>query len=295
MPKSDGPSDNSLEAILNDPAAAQRRRRLQQQRQGNRYWRVRIHAQAALHRAAAQLTRPDTFLVALEDRFTDEEHLADWAERLKCWGDCVRACGPPAVDALRDWQPPPDVAVGREKGLAARFAHSMAKHAANPDYTAAAIQTDLRRVWEAKVYLLSELEMSQGWLGSIHGTIIQALEEAWAIEEADPPQQTGTDTGLTFLPGAFVYRGHQEPLSGKPLEVLRALHQARAQTLTLTELRNMIWADSVTGDETIRCAVLAARKALRQAMKAVGVQDPADPIPVVDRGTKRTAWRLNLP
>jgi DNA-binding response OmpR family regulator len=96
------------------------------------------------------------------------------------------------------------------------------------------------------------------------------------------------------MPGAFVYREHREPLSGKPLEVLQALNEAQGKTLTLAALRDKIWPDCVTGEEAIRSAVAAARKALRRAIKAVGGEGPADPLPLVNRGTNRTAWRLDL-
>jgi hypothetical protein len=100
---------------------------------------------------------------------------------------------------------------------------------------------------------------------------------------------------LTFLPGAFVYRGHRQKLGGKPLEVLKALAVAPGKSLALSELQKRIWPECDTGEETIRCAVMTARKALRAAMKAAKVNGPDNPLPVVDRGTNRTAWRLDLP
>jgi hypothetical protein len=84
-------------------------------------------------------------------------------------------------------------------------------------------------------------------------------------------------------------------LSGKPLEVLKELNEAQGKTLTLAALRDKIWTDAIIGEEAIRSAVAASRKALRRAMQAAGVEGLADPLPVVDRGTNRTAWRLNLP
>lgn len=100
---------------------------------------------------------------------------------------------------------------------------------------------------------------------------------------------------LTFLPGAFTYRGHQHDLRGKPLQVLQALYQAPGRTLTLVQLQDKLWADTSVGEEAIRSAVKMARKALRKAMHAAEVRGPEDPIPHVDRGPKRTAWRLELP
>jgi len=112
---------------------------------------------------------------------------------------------------------------------------------------------------------------------------------------APPLTPLPADSSLSFLPGAFVYRGHREPLSGKPLEVLQALNEAQGKTLTLAALRDKVWPDCVTGEETIRSAVATARKALRRAIKANGGNDTADPLPAVDRGTNRTAWHLDLP
>jgi hypothetical protein len=68
----------------------------------------------------------------------------------------------------------------------------------------------------------------------------------------------------------------------------------------MVALQDKIWPDCETGEETVRCAVMVARKALRRAMEAAKVEGPEvegpdDPLPAVDRGTNRTAWRLDLP
>jgi hypothetical protein len=60
-------------------------------------------------------------------------------------------------------------------------------------------------------------------------------------------------------------------------------------------LQDKVWPDDIIGEETVRHAIMNARKALRRAMKAAKVDSPADPLPAVDRGTNRTAWRLDLP
>jgi hypothetical protein len=116
----------------------------------------------------------------------------------------------------------------------------------------------------------------------------------WLPEQA-PPASEPAARKLTFLPGAFVYRGHRQPLSGKPLQVLQALNEAQGKTLTLAALIDKVWPDCQTGQETIRSAIAKARRALREAITTTGEQAPADPLPAVDRGTDRTAWRLNLP
>ena len=103
--------------------------------------------------------------------------------------------------------------------------------------------------------------------------------------------------GLMFEPGAFVYGNRRHKLSGKPLQVLEALATARDQVLTLAALRDRCWGDAEIGEETIRSAIKTARAAVRRAIQAVGVTCPRgfDPIPIVDRGRGRTAWRLQLP
>lgn len=127
---------------------------------------------------------------------------------------------------------------------------------------------------------------------------VNSLSETKITIGRTPPggnRDRSDDKRVTFLPGAFLYRGHRQPLSGKPLEVLKALYEAQGKTLTLAALRDKVWTDSITGEETIRSAVKAVRKAVRQAIEAVGAEGPADPVPAVDRGTNRTAWRLELP
>jgi hypothetical protein len=116
------------------------------------------------------------------------------------------------------------------------------------------------------------------------------------IEKPSVSNQTGSaNGGLTFLPGAFLYRGHTERLGGKPLEVLKVIYAAPGKSLTLRALQDKIWPDCDTGQETVRSAIMRARRALRDAMKAAKIDGPADPLPAADRGTNRTAWRLDLP
>lgn len=107
---------------------------------------------------------------------------------------------------------------------------------------------------------------------------------------ADPPGDP-----LTFVPGAIVYRGQREPLTGKPWQVLKALAEAPDCTLSLRDLLGKVWENTVIGEEAVRRHVYSARKALRKAMRAAHVTPPDDPIHAVDRGTNRTAWHLDLP
>jgi hypothetical protein len=107
----------------------------------------------------------------------------------------------------------------------------------------------------------------------------------------------GAKVLLRFEPGAFVYRNHREELNGKPLLVLQALAMTRTNVLTLAALQKQCWQDAIVGEEAIRSAVKVARAALRRAIQILGIpcEDGFDPIAAVDRGTGRTAWRLQLP
>jgi hypothetical protein len=109
------------------------------------------------------------------------------------------------------------------------------------------------------------------------------------------PEAPLQPAGLEFQPGAIVYRGQREPLSGKPRQVLKALAQAPGRTLSLNDIMRTIWGNTVIGEEAVRRHIYTARKALRKAIQAAHVQDTRDPIPVVDRGTGQIAWRLDLP
>jgi hypothetical protein len=109
------------------------------------------------------------------------------------------------------------------------------------------------------------------------------------------PARRSADSSLTFMPGAFVYRGLHFPLKGKPLEVLRALAEAHERTCTASDLLQAVWPEAPVEEDTVRSAVSDVRKAVRKAMEDTGISGPDDPIPAVDRGTGRLAWRLDLP
>ncbi|MCI0463306.1 MAG: hypothetical protein L0Z62_40685 [Gemmataceae bacterium] len=111
----------------------------------------------------------------LERRLTHDEHFAAWAERLKSWGNAVRACGAVALNALHAWGVPEGVAPDSEMERAATFARWIAVRAADPDCSAADIESDLRRTCtEENANLLSELYLPSGWLGRIHDAIHRA-------------------------------------------------------------------------------------------------------------------------
>ncbi|HJZ57856.1 MAG TPA: hypothetical protein VKE74_23050 [Gemmataceae bacterium] len=110
-------------------------------------------------------------------------------------------------------------------------------------------------------------------------------------EHAEPEDEPG----LSFLPGAIAYCGKQEPLSGKPLQILEALNGSRWKRLTQQALIKQVWQDTSPSEENVRSTISHARTALVNLLKKAGVKRPGDPIPVVDRGTGRTAWALLIP
>jgi hypothetical protein len=132
----------------------------------------------------------------------------------------------------------------------------------------------------------------------LNADVADTSPRAPAICSITSSTQDDNDDGgakLTFYPGGFSYRGVRQRLSGKPLQILEALNAARDKTLPLRALQERIWDDREAGQETIRSAVATARKVLRAAIKQAGGDDRIDPLPVVDRGSDRTAWHLSLP
>jgi len=100
---------------------------------------------------------------------------------------------------------------------------------------------------------------------------------------------------LTFSAGEFVYRAHTEQLTGIPLQILKALWEAKDKTLTRDVLRDKIWKDDTyVENNTISSHVSAARDALRKAIMATEGSCAIDPIEKRDRGDN-LAWRIRLP
>ena len=117
-----------------------------------------------------------------------------------------------------------------------------------------------------------------------------------AAKAEEPPAgaggKSGGNSGFTFEPGAFFWKGRRRELARKPLAILRALAEARGSVLTLNAILKTVWEDAVVGEESVRSHIKTARAALR---KVIGDNCPADPIPCVERGTGATAWRLDIP
>jgi hypothetical protein len=108
-------------------------------------------------------------------------------------------------------------------------------------------------------------------------------------------ETTPMPTLPTIVPGGFLYGGREFPLRGKALEVLGALVGAPRQVCTVQDLLAEVWGDQVVSEDTVRSFVRDARQALRDALQALKLAGPPDPIPTVDRGSGRLAWRLDLP
>lgn len=100
---------------------------------------------------------------------------------------------------------------------------------------------------------------------------------------------------LILQPGLIAFRGHSTPLKGKPWEVLRVLLKAPGMTCTVDYIIKAVWDTQIITEDTVRSHISSARQALRDAIRASGVELDSDPIPCVDQGTGRLAWRLTLP
>jgi len=116
------------------------------------------------------------------------------------------------------------------------------------------------------------------------------------------PTAPAKDNSLTLLPGGFVYRKVEMDLSGKPLDILKALYLAPLKTLKRNQLVGRLWKENAVENSTVSNAISDARNALRAAMKRAKRRAPKGaknnyPIVTINRGggdgeDSRTAWRL---
>lgn len=150
--------------------------------------------------------------------------------------------------------------------------------------------------------LLPELPTYTGSVGSNRTATaltkrLKVLRSLCSSEETGNADATGTSQTLSFEPGLFFYRGQEFKLPGKPLDVLRAFADAHRCIRTVEQLRSL-WGElgsSDVGDEAIKQHVSTARRALRGAIKRVdGRRGNFNPIPHLDRGVSKLAWRLKL-
>ena len=99
---------------------------------------------------------------------------------------------------------------------------------------------------------------------------------------------------LEFQAGAFRFRGGEwRPLTGKPLEVLKAFYESTNRIRSAGALQKNIWQDNLALKDTVKCAVSDARDALRKELAKHGHQS-FNPLPNVVRG-RDCAWKLELP
>jgi hypothetical protein len=111
------------------------------------------------------------------------------------------------------------------------------------------------------------------------------------VPAADDDVEGNPPPTLEFPPGAVKFGGAEVPLTGKPWEVLRFIHDSRDRRATLDEIRKAVWGDTVVDEQTVRTHVSRARKALRKLFKG----KKFDPIKCVNRGTGKTAFHVQMP
>jgi hypothetical protein len=107
-----------------------------------------------------------------------------------------------------------------------------------------------------------------------------------------PPQHES----LTILPGGFRYAGRRHDLTGRPLDMLRALLESTDGSLTADELRVKMRVSDESVDypeQVVRDTARRLRRALRRACAAAG-RPCADPLPSTGRRDDLT-YRLAMP
>jgi hypothetical protein len=252
--------DDPLDAILNDPRAAERNQQRQQEDALHEERRRQLRTVDALEEVWDR-RYPQMYCPELGRRLTHDEHFAAWAERLKCWGEAVRACGPTALNARHAWSVAEGVAPDSGMEHAANFARCLAVRAVDPDCSAADIESGLRRTCtEKNANLLSELYLPSGWLRRIHEAIVRAAvgpprhpPEPEARPAPAPPVVTAPPSGVATPPtgrtagaprvvlrgpaeGPFVLGREKRPLTLAQYDVVKALLDAGERGLSKDEL-----------------------------------------------------------
>jgi hypothetical protein len=142
------------------------------------------------------------------------------------------------------------------------------------------------------VYLAAELQAA----GAANGgrPTVEAAPASDVKDDGAPFSQVpAAHKAWEFGPGWAAYRGNDIRLAGRPLAVLKVLAIAARQTATETALFEKVWPGEPVQGDTVRSAISDARKALREQLKSK-VALPDNPIPTVERGQGRLAWRLAL-
>lgn len=114
----------------------------------------------------------------------------------------------------------------------------------------------------------------------------ESQPDAASKREDKAPGAWPPDDDWHFRPGEFAFAGRTHSLSGKNLELLKALVEARGP-VTMRGLQDKVWgSDSLCDDKNIRRYLSYLRKKLREVYD---LSDDVNPIPHVDTG----AWRLD--
>jgi hypothetical protein len=122
-----------------------------------------------------------------------------------------------------------------------------------------------------------------------------APSESPAITPATVAEQD-LDGDLALCAGGFEFRGQPHTLTGRPLDMLRALLAARFRCLGVDELRVALAIDDVAvsfPEQVVKDSAKDLRRALRQAVESAGLSCD-DPLPSQGKG-KSLSYRLSLP
>jgi hypothetical protein len=127
-----------------------------------------------------------------------------------------------------------------------------------------------------------------------YSELVALLKSEGMIPTGAPGGGAGPGCPLTFRPGEVVYKGYVIPLSGRPWQVLKEIASVPGRGRSAKDILRALWPDGEIEPGTVNSHVSAARQALQKALHEMGIESPADPLPVVDRG-ELLAWRLDLP
>jgi hypothetical protein len=109
-------------------------------------------------------------------------------------------------------------------------------------------------------------------------------------------EQRSDEDVIELVPAGFRLRGGEiEPLSGKPLAMLRALLAAPDWRLCADDIREAVWPDDnpTYPEQAVKDTAAKLREALRQALRRRGIKVPGDPLPSKARGADLT-YQLDL-
>jgi hypothetical protein len=112
------------------------------------------------------------------------------------------------------------------------------------------------------------------------------------------PAATKVPVAVSLCPGGFEYRGHPNKLSGRPLQMLKAMLGSRHLRCTRDELRKSMGIDDDAVSYPEKVVIDTGKKlraALLAALRASGQKcDDFDPLPSTGEGADLT-YSLNMP